>query len=126
MFCRNCNREINDNAMFCSYCGAPQGGAPYYQAPPKPDPLYKICGFLLGLFTFPTGLVTAAIALVLYIIYRNDAPEKASALGKWTLWGVLASVLLVALLIILAVVLFTSIIGLAESVMTVPVLAILF
>lgn len=42
MFCKNCGREIDNNAKFCNNCGAPQEvapvAAPVYENPVQPTP----------------------------------------------------------------------------------------
>lgn len=115
MFCKNCKAHIDDNALFCTYCGAPQKDLgtppPYYNAPPaqkKADPIYKIGGFLLGLFSIPTGFVTAIIALIFYVVYKPEQPEKASEVGKWSLIGIAASLILSVIFVLLAILFFTS------------------
>lgn len=119
MFCRNCKAHIDDDSLFCMHCGAPQGNAgntpPYYNAPvqEKIDPIYKIGGFVLGLFTFPTGFISAIIALVFYVVYKPDQPQKASEIGKWSLIGIAVSLVVSVLLIILGILFVT---GLASAV----------
>ncbi len=120
MFCRNCKAHIDDGSLFCMHCGAPQGNTgntppPYYNAPvqEKIDPIYKIGGFVLGLFTFPTGFISAIIALVFYVVYKPDQPQKASEIGKWSLIGIAASLVLSVLLVILGILFVT---GLASTV----------
>lgn len=121
MFCRNCKAHIDDGSLFCMHCGAPQENAgqtppPYYNAPPVPekvDPIYKIGGFVLGLFTFPTGFISAIIALVFYVVYKPDQPKKASEIGKWALIGIAASLILTVIIAVLFILFFT---GLASTV----------
>lgn len=121
MFCRNCKAHIDDGSLFCMHCGAPQeNGGPtpphYYNAPPVPekvDPIYKIGGFVLGLFTFPTGFISAIIALVFYVVYKPDQPKKASEIGKWALIGIAASLILTVIIAVLFILFFT---GLASTV----------
>lgn len=121
MFCRNCKAHIDDNALFCMHCGAPQREPDNTQPPPyynesvheKVDPINKIGGFVLGLFTFPTGFITAIIALVFYVVYKPEQPKKASEIGKWTLIGIAASLVLSVIIVLLAVLFFT---GIASSI----------
>ncbi|HNX15703.1 MAG TPA: DUF4234 domain-containing protein [Oscillospiraceae bacterium] len=40
MFCKNCGKEIPDNATFCTYCGA-QTGTPQQQAQHPQQPVYQ-------------------------------------------------------------------------------------
>lgn len=122
MFCRNCQAHIDDNSLFCMHCGAPQRDPgttppPYYNNAPvqeKVDPINKIGGFVLGLFTFPTGFITAIIALIFYVVYKPEQPKKASEIGKWALIGIAVSLVLTVIFVVLAVMFFT---GIASSVL---------
>lgn len=122
MFCRNCQAHIDDNSLFCMHCGAPQRDPgttppPYYNNAPvqeKVDPINKIGGFILGLFTFPTGFITAIIALIFYVVYKPEQPKKASEIGKWALIGIAVSLVLTVIFVVLAVMFFT---GIASSVL---------
>lgn len=122
MFCRNCQAHIDDNSLFCMHCGAPQRDPgttppPYYNNAPvqeKVDPINKIGGFVLGLFTFPTGFITAIIALIFYVVYKPEQPKKASEIGKWALIGIAVSLVLTVIFAVLAVMFFT---GIASSVL---------
>lgn len=117
MFCRNCQAHIDDNSLFCMHCGAPQRDPgttppPYYNNAPiqeKVDPINKIGGFVLGLFTFPTGFITAIIALIFYVVYKPEQPKKASEIGKWALIGIAVSLVLTVIFAVLAVMFFTGI-----------------
>lgn len=118
MFCRNCQAHIDDNSLFCMHCGAPQRDPdttppPYYNAPvqEKVDPINKIGGFILGLFTFPTGFLTAIIALIFYVVYKPEQPKKASEIGKWALIGIAVSLVLTVIFAVLAVMFFTGVIS---------------
>lgn len=116
MFCRNCQAHIDDDSIFCMHCGAPQRDPgttppPYYNNAPvqeKVDPINKIGGFVLGLFTFPTGFITAIIALIFYVVYKPEQPKKASEIGKWTLIGIAASLVVSVIIGLLIVLFFTG------------------
>ena len=76
MFCRNCGKEIMDNEMFCSACGAPVQPEPVQQ-PVQPKPVNNgqrnnqkskivagLLGILLGVYgahNFYLGYTTKAI-----------------------------------------------------------------
>ncbi len=45
MFCQNCGKQIEDNAVMCAHCGAPTPNAantqqPVYQQPVQQQPVY--------------------------------------------------------------------------------------
>lgn len=41
MFCKNCGKEIPDNATFCTYCGAQTGTPQQAQQPQQQQPVYQ-------------------------------------------------------------------------------------
>lgn len=113
MICNRCGANIPDNSLFCQMCGAHlntqqyQGARQsYYRNEASSGD--KIGGFFLGLFSLPSGLLTALISVVLYIIYKPQQPAKASALGKWTWIGAAVSLGILILLCVLLFVLFVS------------------
>ncbi|MDE6373920.1 MAG: zinc-ribbon domain-containing protein [Clostridia bacterium] len=96
MFCRNCGKEIDDNAVFCPHCGSQTlntaGGQPQAQQQPQVTPVGQpnvqpfnvapqtepkgtnglgIAGFVLGLLSLYLGVyfcITPIVGLVLSII----------------------------------------------------------
>lgn len=81
MYCRNCGKQIEDNAVVCPYCGvlthdvqpAQQQAQPVYQqaAPQKEEEFNVIAlvGFILSFFICIAGLVCS-------IIGYNQAKES--------------------------------------------------
>lgn len=73
MYCRNCGREIDENAAFCNYCGTrvastqavpPAGNAPTYTAAPaagEETNTLAIVGFILSFFVMIAGLVCSIL-----------------------------------------------------------------
>lgn len=111
MICNRCGANIADNSLFCPMCGAHLNSQqnsyqPYYRNEASSGD--KIGGFFLGLLSIPSGLLTAIIAIVLYIIYKPQQPAKASALGKWTWIGAAVSL---AVLIVLCILLFVLVLS---------------
>ncbi|MDE6585118.1 MAG: zinc ribbon domain-containing protein [Clostridia bacterium] len=74
MFCKNCGREINDNAMVCPYCGVAtgKGGA---VAEEKKVNAFGIVGFVLGLLSLWLG-VYFCISPVLGLIFSAVGMAK--------------------------------------------------
>ena len=80
MFCKNCGKEIPDNATFCTYCGAQTGMAqPGYQQPQYQQSQYRqsdknklaagLFGILLGglgIHKFYLGKVGLGIVYILF------------------------------------------------------------
>lgn len=87
MFCKNCGKEIPDNATFCTYCGA-QTGTPQQQAqqPQQQPPVYQQPAYQQPAYQQPTyqqpGYAPAS--------YEN--PEGKSAATAALVWGIVAMV----------------------------------
>lgn len=72
-FCPNCGAEVNKNAIVCVKCGCAISSRAYNGAD-VPSVGLNIVSFL-----FPI------IGLILYLVYYQNSPIKANALGKWAL-----------------------------------------
>lgn len=86
MYCNNCGKEIDDNAVICIHCGA---ATKLYQ-PISEEPTDSSLGCLLcGIcFLFPI------VGLILYIVWQNTYPNKAKAAGKWALIGFIVGIVI--------------------------------
>jgi len=132
MYCRNCGAPLADNAVVCARCGAtvtppaPPPGAqqPYQnQQPPYQNPYYQnaygqqpyqppyqqqedrpSAGFNALAFFFPI------VGLILYLVWKNQKPRCAHAIGKWALIGFVANIVLTIIGIVLSV-LFYSVVA---------------
>ena len=52
MFCRNCGKQLADEAKFCDACGTPTGDAPIAKAESAPNPMFKnFTDSFLGMFS---------------------------------------------------------------------------
>ena len=109
MYCSNCGKEINPDAMFCSHCGYPTQNHARTQPNPindfqfesfKKDEKNKILYFLLGFFL-------PIVGLILYIVWRTDYPIRAENAGK----GALISVIVSAVLFILYLIVILSVLS---------------
>ena len=69
--------------------------------------LMKVLGFFLGLL-MPIFWFLPIISLVLYFVWKNSKPKTASAIGKFTIIGLVVGWGLTILLAILAVVIFVA------------------
>lgn len=128
MFCTSCGKEFQNDMNFCPYCGAaavrneqqtqnynygqnfnqpPYGNEQYYgnQQPygynaPNPKDVPS-AGFNALAFFFPI------VGLILYLVWKDETPKRAKAIGKWALISVIAGVVIYILMMIAMVTLFT-------------------
>ncbi|MCR5594043.1 MAG: zinc ribbon domain-containing protein [Saccharofermentans sp.] len=89
MYCKNCGKEINENADICIHCGVftDNGHVPNrvsYTAPDKPDIGLNFISFLIPIIGF-----------IYYAVYRESFPLKSDSCGKWALAGFLINVIIV-------------------------------
>jgi len=112
MICTSCGKEFQNEMNFCPYCGAPamknqqdaqnyNNGQNYYQQPygngqyyggqsqygynaPNPKDVPS-AGFNALAFFFPI------VGLILYLVWKDETPKKAKAIGKWALISVVVS-----------------------------------
>jgi hypothetical protein len=75
-FCANCGKEISDEAVVCPYCGVPTKSSGLN----KPDD----GGFLWGLL----GFCIPIVGLILYLVWKDERPITAKAVGVGALISV--------------------------------------
>ena len=90
MYCRNCGKQIDDNAVVCVNCGASVANFTPIQAD-RPDIGFALIGFFIPI-----------AGLILYLVERDTRPKRAASAGK----GALISVILSAVGSILVFVLY--------------------
>lgn len=109
-FCPSCGTDVGEGA-FCPQCGCSINGqtSPYAQPPVQyivkpvtPDAPSKGIAWLS--FFFPL------VGFILYLVYHDTKPMKASSAGKGALWGVLIPLLigLIMILVPLVMALFSA------------------
>ena len=81
MYCKNCGKEIGDNAYICSGCGVK-----VYGHGPGDGPI----GCLLGGVCFLWPIV----GLILYLSWKEEKPYMANSAGKQALLGLIISVVI--------------------------------
>ena len=120
MFCKNCGKQIADDSVYCSYCGANQQNSdtrntqnPYQNTQQRqnqqhytqqtPPPYYvqdaPNAGFAFLSFLFPI------VGLILYLIWKDFLPQRAHSCGKGALIGFVIYIILTVLTITLYLVL---------------------
>ncbi len=99
MFCKNCGKEINDQAVVCPYCGV-QVGTMTPAETPKTNVL-AIVGFILAFFFPIAGLVCS-------IIGKNKVAEcDGNGKGLATA-GIVISIVEMVLALIIVIVVFAA------------------
>ena len=109
--CKNCGNAMNDDARFCSACGAPQT-APPYPHPPNPNAGYAtvnrlvrprfgrmIAGVCQGLannygwdvtwvrvITVLLAIFGGGVGLVAYLVFWVVMPEEPLVLPQPSVW----------------------------------------
>lgn len=103
MYCKNCGKEIDDNAYVCPNCGVKvkdelaerreQQAASNLEA----DSGSKVGWGFLSFFI-------PIVGLILFLMWKTERPKTASVCGKCALAAVIVDVVVAILYVILAVV----------------------
>lgn len=95
MFCKNCGKEVEENAAFCPHCGAKLDESapnpPQWQPAPTTSPQQTDApsmGFAVLGFFFPI------VGLIIWLCMMNTTPLRAKSAGKGALTGVIVQVVL--------------------------------
>jgi hypothetical protein len=73
MFCKNCGKELNENAKFCGGCGAKVGTLPNVGNQETQEKKFHITGLFVAI------LLVAIIGIPVSIWYKNYETNKAAA-----------------------------------------------
>lgn len=92
MFCTNCGKEINPEAIICVHCGAPTKNNVSKVASGSDD------GGALWLIV---GLLIPVVGLILYLVWKEEKPRTASQAGKGALIGFIINVIFTILSFVL-------------------------
>lgn len=82
-YCSYCGKEIMEDAVICPHCGCQVG----VSVDDTPNTGLNIISFLLPV-----------VGAIMYLIYHEKEPQKASAIGKWAIYGVIFTVVCYGLL----------------------------
>jgi len=113
MFCRQCGKNLNQNAVICPGCGCavnPGAFAANNAAPPV-VPAADDSGGCLWLFLgFITAMFTSYILpIVLIVIWKDQYPKRTKAI----LTGMIIEIILTVAAIVLFILIFVFVIGLS-------------
>lgn len=119
MFCKYCGKQVQDGSTFCPHCGKSFQEKVEYSVPPQqqrynryePDPRdAPSAGFAVLGFFFPL------IGLILYLVWKDELPQRAHSCGKGALVGVVVYVVVWILAMI-------AMCGIVNAAMSLPVIA---
>ena len=88
MFCKNCGKEIDDNAAVCIHCGVATNSTPA---------VVDNGGFGWGLL----GCCIPIVGLILFLVWKDTKPKTSKAAGIGALVSVGISILLYLFIFIL-------------------------
>ena len=91
-FCKNCGKEIDDNAVLCPHCGVIQ----------KEELVQNTVdngGFLWGLL----GCCIPIVGLILFLVWRDTKPKTSRAAGIGALVGVICVAVYYIVIIVIGV-----------------------
>ena len=91
-FCKNCGKEIDDNAVVCPHCGVIQ----------KEELVQNTVdngGFLWGLL----GCCIPLVGLILFLVWRDTKPKTSRAAGIGALVGVICVAIYYIVIIVIGV-----------------------
>ena len=91
-FCKNCGKEIDDNAVVCPHCGVIQ----------KEELVQNTVdngGFLWGLL----GCCIPIVGLILFLVWRDTKPKTSRAAGIGALVGVICVAIYYIVIIVIGV-----------------------
>lgn len=87
MYCKNCGKELKEDALYCSNCGARQDPIFPQKEETSTDFWFSVLGFLIPL-----------AGLIVFLVYEGKKPGQAKAAAKGALIGVIVKVALSALI----------------------------
>ena len=101
MFCKNCGKEIDDNAYVCPHCGVKvkDEDAERQEKIAQADSGSKVGWGILSFFI-------PLVGLILFCLWRKDRPQTAKVCGICALVGFLLAIVLNIILSAVAAALF--------------------
>lgn len=89
MYCKNCGKEIDDNAAICIHCGVAQD---FLKINDDENIGWGVLGFFVPI-----------IGLVLYLVWKDEKPKNAKLLGLGAIISVGSIIFLYVSIIIFAI-----------------------
>ena len=102
MYCNNCGKEIDDNAVVCPHCGSATEKLSAATTPTAKNSL-ALVGLILSFFITLAGLIVSIVALK-----RSKQPEYAGDGKGMAIAGIVVSAVEMGLAILLYIILFAT------------------
>lgn len=101
MYCKNCGKEINNDAEFCPYCGSstnannniPNMNNQNSNPADTGSAGWAVLGFFIPI-----------VGLILYLVWRDTEPKNAKMAGKGALISAIVYVVLIIILLICSII----------------------
>lgn len=109
MYCKNCGKQIADQALFCVHCGCTTDAPSAYNAPVVPEKTtnhYAIAGFVMTMIGLFFGSGTYEVIPVLGLIFSIVGLVKSKSCGSGrglSIAGIVISLLSIILCIVLII-----------------------
>ncbi len=78
MYCRNCGQQLNDDVIYCPYCGTNTAAVHPAVVEDAPNAGFTVLGFFFPL-----------VGLILYLVYESTQPKRAKSAGKGAIIAVI-------------------------------------
>lgn len=96
VYCRRCGKPVSSDAVICIHCGCSISGKQIKSSSSGDGDgvAWGFIGFFMGLFFTPI------IGLILWLVWRDDKPERAKGVGIGTLISLVMGVVAVGAFLI--------------------------
>lgn len=79
-YCSKCGQQVHDEAVICPYCGCAISGSTAVTND-APSTGFAVLGFLIPI-----------VGLILYLVNKDTAPQKARSAGRGALIGFIVGI----------------------------------
>ena len=107
-YCTKCGKEISEDAVICVNCGCSVNATS--NASDSNSKSWWCLGFFTSLFFTPL------IGLILWLVWKDEAPMKAKQVGLGTLWSLLPVGIIIVVSFIIYFVAIGSLMGISGAV----------
>ena len=92
VYCSRCGKPVSSDAVICIHCGCSISGKPIKSSSGSDGDsvAWGFIGFFLSMF------VTPIVGLILWLVWRDDKPERAKGVGIGTLVSFIVDFVIVA------------------------------
>lgn len=106
MYCKNCGKELPEGSKFCSNCGQSTEDNNNFGNDYNNQSAHQTSSNDSGSFGWAVlGFFIPIVGLVLYLVWRDTAPNNARMAGKGALISVIISAIIFIIELIIAIIL---------------------